>query len=132
MGADGGQLITIMRYLFLSRTIKNARERVGGPDCISANAVSFPSHDASFAARKVSAAIIRLPPHFREALVLVFLMGESYQDVAHICGCAIGTIKSRISRARKMIIEDLGITSADELITVCHRETNSHATRSQW
>lgn len=45
-------------------------------------------------------ALLRLPPERREALLLVGAGGFSYEEAADICGCAIGTIKSRVGRAR--------------------------------
>lgn len=45
-------------------------------------------------------ALLRLPPERREALLLVGAGGFSYEEAAEICGCAIGTIKSRVGRAR--------------------------------
>jgi len=47
--------------------------------------------------------IKRLPSHFRDALVLVDLQEHSYADAAAICGCEIGTIRSRLSRARALL-----------------------------
>ena len=51
---------------------------------------------------------------FREALILVGASGFSYEEAAHICGCAVGTIKSRVNRARTRLAELLSINSADE------------------
>ncbi len=45
-------------------------------------------------------ALLTLPPERREALLLVGAGGFSYEEAAHICGCAVGTIKSRVGRAR--------------------------------
>ena len=109
-------LFTIMRNTFLTQAQKRARERVGPADCVSGNVICFPTHDARIAGNKLMAAIERLPDPYREALVLVFLVGESYQQVAEICDCAVGTVKSRISRARSMLVEDLGARQADDLI----------------
>ena len=54
-------------------------------------------------------ALLTLPPERREALLLVGAGGFSYEEAAQICGCAVGTIKSRVGRARaalnKMIEE---------------------------
>lgn len=110
-------LFTIMRNSFLTRTMKRKREPVGDADCVSANVISFPRHDAYMAHNAVMAAIQRLPLPYREALILVFLSGESYEDVARICDCAVGTVKSRINRARRMIMEDVGATKVSDLIT---------------
>lgn len=45
-------------------------------------------------------ALLTLPPERREALLLVGAGGFSYEEAATICGCAVGTIKSRVGRAR--------------------------------
>jgi RNA polymerase sigma-70 factor (ECF subfamily) len=45
-------------------------------------------------------ALLSLPPERREALLLVGAGGFSYEEAAQICGCAVGTIKSRVGRAR--------------------------------
>jgi RNA polymerase sigma-70 factor (ECF subfamily) len=50
-----------------------------------------------------------LPPDQREALILVGASGFSYEEAAEICGCAVGTIKSRVSRARTRLTELLGL-----------------------
>ena len=41
-----------------------------------------------------------LPPEQREALILVGAGGFAYEEAAEICGCAVGTIKSRVARGR--------------------------------
>jgi RNA polymerase sigma-70 factor (ECF subfamily) len=46
-----------------------------------------------------------LPDDQREALILVGAGGFSYEEAAHICGAAVGTIKSRVSRARARLAE---------------------------
>lgn len=54
-------------------------------------------------------ALLTLPPERREALLLVGAGGFSYEEAADICGCAVGTIKSRVGRARAALaamIED--------------------------
>ena len=45
-------------------------------------------------------ALAKLPHDQREALLLVGASGFSYEEAAQICGCAVGTIKSRVNRAR--------------------------------
>lgn len=46
-----------------------------------------------------------LPDDQRDALVLVTAGGLSYEEAAHVCSCAVGTIKSRVNRARKALLE---------------------------
>lgn len=50
-------------------------------------------------------AILRLPVHYREVIVLCELNGLSYEDAARVVCCPVGTIRSRLSRARQMLIE---------------------------
>jgi RNA polymerase sigma factor (sigma-70 family) len=50
-------------------------------------------------------ALLTLPPERREALLLVGAGGFSYEEAAEICGCAVGTIKSRVGRARAALAE---------------------------
>lgn len=50
-------------------------------------------------------ALMTLPPERREALLLVGAGGFSYEEAADICGCAVGTIKSRVGRARAALTQ---------------------------
>jgi RNA polymerase sigma-70 factor, ECF subfamily len=54
-------------------------------------------------------ALQKLPPDQREALILIGASGLSYEEAAEICDCAIGTIKSRLSRARQKLGEMLDV-----------------------
>ena len=60
-------------------------------------------------------ALGELPPDQREALLLVGAEGMSYDEAARICGVAVGTIKSRVNRARRRLAELLEIEDAREL-----------------
>ncbi len=55
--------------------------------------------------------VVRLTPERREAFVLTQLLGLSYEEAAKVCGCPIGTIRSRVARAR---VDLLAILAADE------------------
>jgi RNA polymerase sigma-70 factor (ECF subfamily) len=55
-----------------------------------------------------------LPPEQRESLILVGASGFSYEEAAQICGCAVGTIKSRVNRARTRLADILSIDSASD------------------
>jgi RNA polymerase sigma-70 factor (ECF subfamily) len=57
-------------------------------------------------------ALQKLSPDQREALILIGASGFSYEEAAKICGCAVGTIKSRVNRARIRLAELLGIEGA--------------------
>ncbi|MFP3387172.1 sigma factor-like helix-turn-helix DNA-binding protein, partial [Tritonibacter sp. SIMBA_163] len=55
-------------------------------------------------------ALDKLPDDQREAIILVGAAGFAYEEAATICGCAVGTIKSRPSRARTRLQALLGVT----------------------
>jgi RNA polymerase sigma-70 factor (ECF subfamily) len=50
-------------------------------------------------------AILRLPVHYREIVVLCELNGFSYEDAAQVAGCPVGTVRSRLNRARRLLVE---------------------------
>jgi RNA polymerase sigma-70 factor (ECF subfamily) len=58
------------------------------------------SHEDLTALRELGWALDRLPRDQREALSMIVLEEQSYEDVAEVTGCAIGTLKSRVHRAR--------------------------------
>ena len=66
----------------------------------------------------VQRALMMLPVDQREALILIGAGGLSYEEVSEICGCAIGTIKSRVSRARDRLasIIESGDYGQDEVL----------------
>lgn len=69
-------------------------------------------------------ALLTLPPERREALLLVGAGGFSYEEAANICGCAVGTIKSRVGRARAALssmMEDGDIPDRDLTDPSAHR-----------
>jgi RNA polymerase sigma-70 factor (ECF subfamily) len=58
------------------------------------------AHEDRAALRELGWALDRLPPDQREALFIIVLQEKSYEDAAAQTGCAIGTLKSRVHRAR--------------------------------
>jgi RNA polymerase sigma-70 factor (ECF subfamily) len=63
----------------------------------------------------VRQAILLLPPHYREVVVLCHLQELNYEDAARIVGCPVGTVRSRLHRARTALTERLAalVTSAE-------------------
>ena len=59
-------------------------------------------------------AILTLPERYREVVVLCDLQELSYQETAEVLGCAVGTIRSRLHRARALLIEKLRPSREDE------------------
>lgn len=65
---------------------------------------------------KVRQAILALPVHYREVIVLCNLHEMTYEEAANVTGCAIGTIRSRLNRARLMLVEKLrGMKETNEI-----------------
>lgn len=101
-------LFTIMRNTFYSSISKrSSSETTGDKDCVSGAPATPATQEWSLRGKEMMA-VNRLPSHYRQTLVLVVMLGESYEDSARICGCKVGTIKSRVARARSMVMEDVG------------------------
>lgn len=93
-------LFTIMRNAFYTQIKKSSREPVGAMRCVSDKRSMPASQEWTVHAKEVETAIHTLPAPQREVLVLITIEGMSYEDAAHVCGCNIGTVKSRLNRAR--------------------------------
>jgi RNA polymerase sigma-70 factor, ECF subfamily len=93
-------LFTILRNTYYTQLNRRRRE-VRDEDGDYAKLLrSPPTQDWSLAMQDLQSALGRLPDEHREALILVGAAGLSYEEAAEICGCAVGTIKSRVNRAR--------------------------------
>ena len=101
-------LFTIMRNTFYTKIKVYAREAPGNADCVAARPSTEATQEWTVRGHEVAEAMNRLPREFREVLVLVGMLGVSYEEAADICGCAIGTVKSRLNRARARMVEELG------------------------
>lgn len=101
-------LFTILRNTFYSARVKSNREGPGDAECVSGKPWTAATQEWSVRGNEVLRAVDRLPLHYREMFILVVMLGESYESSAEICQVALGTVKSRVNRARAMIIKDLG------------------------
>lgn len=92
----------ILRNRFIS-DLRKKRE-VGNIDDTPQSLLSVSGrHEDRLALKELDAALARLPDDQREALVLGVLEGMSYQELADVAGCAVGTAKSRVFRARRQL-----------------------------
>ena len=108
-------LFTILRNLFHSEYRKRRRE-VQDEDGVYASRLSVQaSQDAHLDVQDFRLALEMLPPDQREALLLVGASGFSYEEAADICQCAVGTIQSRVNRARTKLSELLSMDNTEEL-----------------
>lgn len=107
-------LFTILRNEFYSQMRKRGREIQDSDGIMTARLAVHPSQHGSLDLEDFRTALERLPEDQREAIILIGASGFSYEEAAEICGCAVGTIKSRVSRARSRLQELLGISGEGE------------------
>ena len=90
----------ILRNLFLSQ-MRRARFKGEWDDLTASKILAAPaSQDRHVELGDLQRALMHLPQPQREALILVGAGGFAYEEAAEICGCAVGTIKSRVARGR--------------------------------
>lgn len=94
---------TILRNHFYSEKRRSWRSQPLDPEVAEATLIASDDASQNIELLAVRNALEQLPDDQREALVLVGAGGMPYEEAAGICGCAVGTIKSRVSRARKSL-----------------------------
>jgi RNA polymerase sigma-70 factor (ECF subfamily) len=107
-------LFTILRNFFRSEYRKRRREVEDSDGTYAESLKSHPEQNSRVEFSEFKTALSKLPPDQREALILVGASGFSYEEAAGICECAVGTIKSRVNRARTRLAELLAIESAED------------------
>jgi RNA polymerase sigma-70 factor (ECF subfamily) len=90
----------IMRNQFYSEKRRSWRTVPLEQDVAERTLPAISDPDSALALDELRRAMLMLPEEQREALILIGAGGCSYEEVAEICGAAVGTIKSRVSRAR--------------------------------
>jgi RNA polymerase sigma-70 factor, ECF subfamily len=107
-------LFTILRNLFRSEYRKRRREVEDTDGSFAEGLKSHPEQLGRVEFQEFRAALSQLPAEQREALILVGASGFSYEEAADICDCAVGTIKSRVNRARSRLAKLLSIDSVED------------------
>jgi RNA polymerase sigma-70 factor (ECF subfamily) len=107
-------LFTILRNTYYTAAVRRRREVADADGKHAATLSAAPTQDWSIAVRSLQAALQRLPDEHREALVLVGAAGLTYEEAAEICGCALGTIKSRVNRARARLLRIMDADAATD------------------
>jgi RNA polymerase sigma-70 factor, ECF subfamily len=107
-------LFTILRNQFRSEYRKRRREVEDADGLYAGRLTSLPEQTNRLEINEVRQALTFLPPEQCESLILVGASGFSYEEAAQICGCAVGTIKSRVHRARMRLAEILSIKDAND------------------
>jgi RNA polymerase sigma-70 factor (ECF subfamily) len=107
-------LYTILRNEFYSQMRKKGREVEDVDGAYSRNLGVHAEQHGHLDMADMRVALGELPPDQREALLLVAASGFSYEEAAAICNVAMGTIKSRVNRARNRLAEILGVRGEDD------------------
>lgn len=102
-----GWLFTILRNQFYSEKRRSWREIPLDQEKAEGTLVATADPTAALWLDDVRRAMQLLPDGHREALVLIGAAGCSYEEAARMCGCPVGTVKSRVSRARTQLAEIL-------------------------
>jgi RNA polymerase sigma-70 factor (ECF subfamily) len=107
-------LFTILRNEFYSQMRKRGREVQDTDGAMTARLAVHPSQQGKLDLQDFRGALEQLPEDQREAIILIGASGFSYEEAAEICGCAVGTIKSRVSRARTRLQDILQVSGEAE------------------
>ena len=107
-------LFTILRNTYYTAVVRRRREVADEDGKHAATLSAAPTQDWSVAVHSLRAALQQLPHEHREALVLVGAAGMTYEEAAEICGCALGTIKSRVNRARAKLLKIMDADVAED------------------
>lgn len=93
----------ILRNQFYSEKRRSWRQTQLDQDAAERTLMAVDDPSARVALDELRLGLGMLPPEQREALILVGAGGFAYEEAAEICGCAVGTVKSRVSRARRAL-----------------------------
>jgi RNA polymerase sigma-70 factor, ECF subfamily len=115
-------LFTILRNTAYSEYRKRWREVEDADGSYAAGLVTEPAQIPHLDMADFKSALNAVPQEQREALILIGASGFSYDEAAKICGCAVGTIKSRVNRARQRLVATLGLHELNGV-----GELNDHA-----
>jgi RNA polymerase sigma-70 factor, ECF subfamily len=98
----------ILRNQFYSERRRSWRQVQLDQEAAERTLVAVDDPSAPLALDELRLGLGMLPAEQREALILVGAGGFAYEEAAEICGCAVGTVKSRVSRARRALQVILG------------------------
>jgi RNA polymerase sigma-70 factor (ECF subfamily) len=102
-------LFTILRNQFRTEYRKRRREVEDADGRFASTLMAYPEQHSRIELAEFRQALDQLTADQREALILIGASGFSYEQAAKICGCAVGTVKSRVNRARIKLAQLLSI-----------------------
>ncbi|MGQ3672944.1 sigma-70 family RNA polymerase sigma factor [Xanthobacter sp. TB0136] len=109
-------LFTILRNSFYTDIRKRKRESEGLSMLGLQSSNAGPEQEWALTLKSLEEALKHLPDDQREAVVLVGAAGLSYEEAANVCNCAVGTIKSRVNRARTKLLTLMGADAAMDVV----------------
>lgn len=109
-------LFTILRNTYYTEIRKRRRESDGMSSLAQQDTNMGPGQEWSVTLSSLKEALELLPSDQREALVLVGAAGLSYEEAAEVCNCALGTIKSRVNRARAKLLSLMGAEATADVV----------------
>jgi RNA polymerase sigma-70 factor (ECF subfamily) len=121
-------LFTILRNTYFSNRRRARREVEDVDGEHAAKLYTLPDQNGHMDLQDFRRALDQLSDDQREALILVGAEGFTYEEAAVVCGCAIGTVKSRVNRARTQLIEVMGLSSSEDIGQVRIRVSPSQNT----
>lgn len=108
-------LFTILRNTYYSLYRKRGREIQDSDGTYAQRLAVSGEQESAMDLADFRIALAKLSEEHREVLILVGASGLSYEEAAEICNVAVGTIKSRVNRARARLADLLGITGANDI-----------------
>lgn len=123
-------LFTILRNTAISHARRAVREVADSDGHLAATLAVAPNQHESVEVKDLAHALTKLPREQREAILLVAAEGFSYEEAALMCGCAVGTVKSRVSRAR-VTLADLIAPANDQQMQTSTSSTLPNNRRMQ-
>ncbi|MDP3545162.1 MAG: sigma-70 family RNA polymerase sigma factor, partial [Phreatobacter sp.] len=108
-------LFTILRNTYYSLYRKRGREVQDSDGTYAQRLTVSGEQESALDLADFRKALAKLSEEHREVLIMVGASGLSYEEAAEICGVAVGTIKSRVNRARAKLADLLGITGVDDI-----------------
>jgi RNA polymerase sigma-70 factor, ECF subfamily len=117
-------LYTILRNEFYSQLRKRKREVEDADGVFSSKVAVHAEQHGHLDMADLRIALAKLPDDQREAIILVGASGFSYEEAAEICAVAVGTIKSRVNRARVRLAVLLQLEAEDMPMAASHHREN--------
>ncbi|QRM35995.1 sigma-70 family RNA polymerase sigma factor [Microvirga sp. VF16] len=108
-------LFTILRNSFYSEHRKHRREIEDPDGGYARRLMVYPEQEHHLMLQDLQQALAQLSPEQHQALLLVAEQGKTYEDAAALCGVAVGTLKSRVNRARTQLAALLQMENRHDL-----------------